>query len=315
MAEGEDAVVERIASLMERAAGRAPVGEVWIGDDAAVVAAPSGRLVLATDAAVGGVHADLELVGVDDLGWKALTSTLSDIAAMGATPSHALVSFALPPGTDVQLLAAGVAEASSRWGCPVVGGDVSASDQLVVVACVAGVLEGPLPPVLRAGASAGDALVVTGPLGGSAAGLRLLRAGEGTAAAPSDVSRALVAAHRRPQCRLLEGVVARAAGATAMMDVSDGLGIDLHRLARASGVGIALDVVPVAPGATDEEALGGGEDFELIVATPEPDRLASAFAERGLRPPIVVGRCTSDERQRTWAAAPLGRAGFEHRVG
>ncbi len=306
--QGEDAVVRRVAEVFARALGAPPPGEVWIGDDAAVLPAAPGRLVLATDAAVAGVHADLSICGLDDLGWKALTATLSDIGAVGGTPSYAVVDFCVPTGTDLVLLATGVAEAAVAWGCPVVGGDVTTAPQVMVAAAATGVLEGDRPPVLRAGASPGDRLVVTGPLGGSAAGLRLLRAGErGPASA--------IAAHRRPRARLTEGVVARRAGATAMMDVSDGLGIDLHRLAAASGVGIALHSLPVAEGATDDEALGGGEDFELIVATPDVARLADAFAAAGLRAPIEIGRCSGELGERTLRGMPFGPAGFEHAVG
>ncbi|MGH9087844.1 MAG: thiamine-phosphate kinase, partial [Acidimicrobiales bacterium] len=195
-ATGEDAAVARIALAMARASGPPPAGDVWIGDDAAVVAPLPGRWLLATDAAVAGVHADLSLVGLDDLGWKALTATVSDLGAMGGRPCYALVTTCLPPGTDVDLLAAGIAEASARWACPVVGGDVTGADQIVVSVAAAGVLDGPEPAVTRAGASPGDALFVTGPLGASAAGLRLLRAPRPGPAA------ALVAAHRRPTARL-----------------------------------------------------------------------------------------------------------------
>lgn len=296
--------MRRIGAVLAEASGPAPPGEVWIGDDAAVVARPGGRLVLATDAVVEGVHADLDLVGLDDLGWKALTATVSDIGALGARLLHALVAFCVPPGTDLVLLARGVAEASAEWRCPVVGGDVTASSQVVVSAAATGVLDGDAPPVLRSGASPGDRIFVTGPLGASAAGLRLLRRGVTSAEA--------VAAHRRPRARLAEGVIARRAGASAMMDVSDGLAIDLHRLAEASGVGIVLDAVPVAPGATEREALGGGEDFELLVVTAACDALLGAFAEAGLRSPIEIGRCTADASERSLLGAPLARSGFEH---
>lgn len=302
---GEDAVVRRIADVLERALGAPPPGDVWIGDDAAVVPAPTGRLVLATDAVVAGVHADLSLTGLDDLGWKALTSTVSDIGAVGGRPAYAMVDFCVPPGTDVVLLATGVAQASAEWSCPVVGGDVTSAPEVVVSAAAAGLLEGDGPPVLRSGASPGDRLLVTGPLGGSAAGLRLLRAG-----AREPVS--AVTAHVRPRARLVEGAVARREGATAMMDVSDGLALDLDRLATASRVGIALDFVPVADGATEVEALGGGEDFELVIATPDPGRLATAFASAGLRPPIEIGRCTAEGAQRTLRGRRLERSGFEH---
>ena len=300
--------MRRIAEVFERSLGLPPDGDVWIGDDAAIVSVPRGRLVIATDAAVAGVHADLSLTGLDDLGWKALTATVSDIGAVGARPSYAVVDFCVPPGIDPVLLATGVAEAAAEWACPVVGGDVTTAQEVAVSAAAIGVLEGEGPPVLRSGASPGDRLLVTGPLGASAAGLRLLRAGLREPASP-------IAAHARPLARIAEGVVARDAGAAAMMDVSDGLAIDLHRLADASGVGVVLHTVPVAPGATEEEALGGGEDFELVVASPDPAGLVDAFVSAGLRPPIEIGRCSADRAERTLRGRPLERSGFEHAIG
>jgi thiamine-monophosphate kinase len=309
----EDAIVAHLAQILGAASGPARPGEIWIGDDAAVVGAPEGRLVLATDAAVAGVHADLSLVGLTDLGWKALTAAVSDVGAMGARPLQALVTLCAPPGTDLEALTAGLAEASARWTCPVVGGDLSTADQVVVSVAVAGVLQGPSPPVTRAGASPGDLLVVTGPLGGSAAGLRLLQGGGGTGDAAAE--EALVRAHRRPEARLTEGVAARTAGAAAMIDVSDGLSIDLHRMADASGVGFHLDSVPTAPGATKDEALSGGEDYELIVATKDAAALTAVFTEERLRPPIVMGRCMADRGDRRLEGDPLPRIGWEHRLG
>lgn len=322
--DGEDAAVRRIAAALERASGLPPEGEIWIGDDAAVVAPPAGRLVLATDAVVEGVHADLALVGLDDLGWKALTACVSDLGAMGARPCHALVALCVPPGTDLDLLANGVAAASARWGCPVVGGDVTTAGQVMVTVAVTGALDGPLPALCRSGASPGDRLLVTGPLGASAAGLRVLRGrsegGSGEASGKGSVggsggTDALVAAHRRPLARLPEGAVAREAGASAAMDVSDGLALDLHRLAEASRVGVRLDQVPAAPGATEAEALSGGEDYELVVATSDAGRLIAAFDSAGLPAPIDIGCCTGDPAERSLAGRELPRAGWEHRLG
>lgn len=307
---GEDALVGRIAQVFGSASGTPPDGDVWIGDDAAVVGSSEGRLVLATDAAVEGVHADLLLVGLDDLGWKALSATLSDIGAMGGRPSHALVTFCVPPGTDLELLAAGTAEAAARWACPVVGGDVTGSAQVVVSVAAIGVLDGPAPAVLRSGASAGDTVFVTGPLGASAAGLRLLRDGSGEAPG----ARALVEAHRRPQARVAEGICARSAGATAMMDVSDGLGLDLHRMADASGVGVMLERVPVAEGATEDEAISGGEDFELLIATSDAVGLVASFAAAGLRRPIEIGRCSAAPGRVECGGRPVPRSGYEHEL-
>ncbi|MHB8220109.1 MAG: thiamine-phosphate kinase [Acidimicrobiales bacterium] len=313
----EDAVAARVAGALGAASGPAPPGQIWIGDDAAVLDPSPGRLVLATDAVVEGVHVDLGLVSPSDAGWKAMAAALSDIGAMGARPRHALVALGAPPGTDVDAVMAGVAEASVEWRCPVVGGDLSAAPVLVISVAVAGVLDGDGPPVPRGGARPGDELFVTGPLGSSAAGLGALKVGAAdmrpVAAGRRDAS--VVRAHRRPRARLAEGVTARAAGATAMIDVSDGLALDLHRLADASGVGFALQGVPVADGATADQALGGGEDYELVIATADAPALEAAFASAGLRPPIGIGRCVGDPAHRTLDGEPLARLGWQHRFG
>ena len=304
---GEDAVVQRIGRELERQTKPVEPGELWLGDDAAVVTAPVGPLLLATDAAVAGVHADLSLVTLADLGWKALTAAVSDLGAMGGRPLHALVTYGAPPGTDLVALTTGLGQAAAAWGCAVVGGDVVSAPVVVVSVSVTGTLDGPAPAVTRAGARPGDHLMVTGPLGASAAGLRVLRAG---GEAPH-----LVAAHARPQARLAEGAAARDAGATAMIDISDGLTLDADRLARASGVGLALGALAVAEGATAEEAAAGGEDYELLIACSDPGRLAAVFADRGLRAPIALGRCTGDAGERTLDGVPFEPRGYQHRFG
>ncbi|PLS74930.1 MAG: thiamine-phosphate kinase [Actinobacteria bacterium] len=298
---GELAAVDRL----RRRLPQPPPGETWIGDDAAVVAGPVGALLLSTDAVVAGVHADLSLVGLDDLGWKAVAAAVSDVAAMGGRASHLLVSVCGPEGTDVELLYAGIAEASAEYRCPVVGGDLSASSQLVVVVTVVGGA-GAHPPVLRSGGRPGDTIYITGPLGSSAAGLRRLRSGQAAGDDP------LVRAHRRPRARPAEGVAARQAGATAMIDVSDGLAADLRHLADASAVGVVLDEVPVADGASLGEAVGGGEDYELVFTAPERERVTASFTSAGLRPPIAAGRCTADPSERLLAGEPLPEGGWEH---
>jgi thiamine-monophosphate kinase len=268
-----------------------PRWETWIGDDAAVVASHGGHSLLAADLVVAGVHADLGLVGLDDAGWKSVAVNVSDIAAMGGYPRQLLVSVAGPPDTDLDLLYDGIAAAAEAYGCPVVGGDLSSAPVLVIAVTVVGdggeVLSGP-PPVLRSGALVGDGVFVTGPLGRSAAGLRLLRAGE--RAGP------LVDAHRRPNARILEGRAARFSGATAMIDVSDGFGADLVHVLEQSGVGFELGAagLPVAPGATEAEAWGGGEDYELIFTAPSAGRVAASFADAGLVQPIRVGSIVAD---------------------
>ncbi len=285
-----------------------------MGDDAAVVPGPAGDLLLAADATVAGVHADLSLVGVDDLGWKALVANLSDIAAMGGRPTYALVTLAGPLGkVDVDLLYDGIVAASDAYGCPIVGGDLSDAPTLVVAVAIAGDAgTGDPPPVLRNGARPGDTLWVTGPLGSSAAGLALLRA-DRAGEAPD-----LALAHRRPRPRLAEGIAARAAGATAMIDVSDGLAADVGHLGLASRVGLVIDRVPVAMGVSrvsdkpEELALGGGEDYELVFSAPDVDRVEAVFGAAGLAMPIRIGHCTANAIERRLGAGDLPTSGWEH---
>lgn len=305
---------EAAARLRTQGGQVPPVGDTWIGDDAAVVGLPSGdRVLLSTDLVVGGVHVDLGLSGPEDIGYKALMVTVSDFAAMGVRPSHALVSMAGPVGTDLERLGVGLAEAAGETGCTIVGGDLAESPVLVLSTAVFGLAEpGGPAPLLRSTARPGDRLFVTGPLGRSAAGLGLLRAG-GAGAHPRPSDPDLVRAHRRPVARLAEGEAARRAGASAAIDLSDGLAADLAHLTAASGVGAALDAVPVADGATAEQALAGGEDYELLVATGAPDALVVAFRAADLAPPIPVGRCTDHPGERTLEGEPLPPVGWRHR--
>jgi thiamine-monophosphate kinase len=284
-------------------------------DDAGVVRLPGGEsLVVSVDSVVEGVHFDLSFCAPSDVGWKALMQALSDLAAMGASPVGALIALGLPrPGDGgggelAMGLTDGVAEASAASGCPIVGGDVSSADQLVLAVTVLGSVADGGAPVSRSGARPGDVVMVTGPCGGSAAGLRELKAD----APEADARRA----YRRPVARLTEGDVARRNGVRAMIDVSDGLALDLHRLADASAVGFSLEDVPVAAGATFEEALGGGEDYELLLALAESDveSLGHSFDEAGLREPIRLGKVVEDQALRVLGTSPLERVGWQHRI-
>jgi thiamine-monophosphate kinase len=311
MMTGEFAAIARI----RRRLPAAPEGQVWIGDDAAVLGPVPGRLLLSTDLAVAGIHGDPSLIGLDDFGWRAMAGALSDIGAMGGRADHALCAVAGPPDTDLDLLYDGLAAAASAHGCAIVGGDLSGCDIVVVAVTVAGSVDAEPGPVGRAGARPGDVLFVTGPVGASAAGLRLLRSGAPLAGPGSGPAERLARAHRRPVARLAEGEVARRAGASAMVDVSDGLAADAGHLADASGVGLELHDVPCAEGATPAEALGGGEDYELVIAAPDPGALTAAFAEAGLRPPLPIGRCVADASRRRLGDAELPAAGWEHPFG
>jgi thiamine-monophosphate kinase len=340
---GELAAIERLAESLPPA----PVGETWIGDDTAVLvvpgsttslglappagstapaasptaaaAAPTGaaaeppaaaagpvpRLLFATDLVVAGVHFDLTLSTASDVGWKVLASNVSDVAAMGGRPWRCVAGIAGGTADQVEQIGVGMAAAAARWDCPLVGGDLSAGEQLVVSVAILGLAAG--EPILRSGARPGDVLFVTGGLGAAAAGLRRLRADPGATGE-------LVEAHRRPEARVQEGLTAAAAGATAMIDVSDGLGLDLHRLALASHVGVELDAVPAVEGATAADAFGGGEDYELIIAAADAGRLIEAFDEAGLRRPIAIGRCVEDQAQRLLGGEPFSPSGWEHQL-
>jgi thiamine-monophosphate kinase len=228
---------------------------------------------------------------------------VSDIAAMGARPLQAVITVAGPPDTDLDRVYQGIAEAARSYECPVVGGDLTNGPGLVVSVAMMVTVPGG-EPVRRSGARAGDSIFVTGPLGLSAAGLRVLRKG-------AKGSSAAVAAYRRPTPDLAMGEAARLAGATSMIDISDGLAADLGHLADASGVGLALDEVPVGEGATLEEALTGGEDYVLAFTAPSEAAVALAF--EGLRQPVLIGICTSAMSERTLAGQPLPAAGgWEH---
>lgn len=262
-----------------------------IGDDCAVVDGVTGPLLLAADAVVEGVHVDLGRVGLDDMGWKAVVANVSDVAAMGGRPLHLLVTVVGPPTTDVELLMRGVQQAAGAYGCEVVGGDLATGPVVVVSVSITGTCDG--APVLRSGAGAGDSVFVTGPVGGAAAGGWV----------------------GRPSARVGEGAAAREAGATAMIDVSDGLAADLGHLLDESGVGVELTHVPVAEGASLEQALGGGEDYELVFTAPDVERVAETFVEAGLAAPERIGVCVGDPAVRLLAGAPLPAVGWEHRFG
>jgi thiamine-monophosphate kinase len=300
----EDDVLERIAKIVTPE--RTSAGEIHLGDDAAVLLPFVGQAIVSTDVAVLGVHLDASLFPLEDLGYKAVMAALSDLAAMGARPRGLVVAVSAPTGTDLEALHHGVADAAALASTPVVGGDLSRGGDVTVAVTVFGECPG-RGAVLRSGARAGDELLVTGPLGRAAAGLRRRRDG-------AELADELVVAHRRPWPRLREGMAARGAHVHAMIDLSDGIGIDLHRLADASDVGFALTALPVAEDASAEEAVSGGEDYELLIATNDPRRLRMMFLDRGLAAPITIGVVEADPAVRTLEGTPFERRGFEHEL-
>ncbi|HEX6207878.1 MAG TPA: thiamine-phosphate kinase [Actinomycetota bacterium] len=277
----EDELVRAIKKLLS---GEEPGVVVPIGDDAAVVEPGGHHLVVTVDTLVERVHFDPDVAQPDDLGYKAVVVNVSDVAAMGGSPRYAVVSLAVPPDTRpawVIELYGGMRAAAEDYGLALVGGDTVRADQCVLTVTVLGtVAEG--RAVTRSGARPGDRIVVTGSLGAAAGGLRLVQGREGATrrAVMTGPGRELVAALDRPVARVGEGEALAQAGATSMIDVSDGLALDLSRVCEASGVGarVRLPAVPVAEALKElaEEigvdpldlALHGGEDYELVATLP-----------------------------------------------
>ena len=270
-----------LIAAIRKVAGAGPGVLVGIGDDAAVVETGPGSVVLTTDVLVEGVHFSLPSISARDLGYKAVVVNVSDIAAMAASPRYALVSLSLPSQAEeswVIELYGGMKTACDEYALSLVGGDLNRSGELSIAVTIAGEVA-PGRAVLRSGAVMGHRIVVTGALGASAGGLVVERSGDPSAIA-SEWGRGLVAAHQRPVARVGEARTLAAAGASAMMDVSDGLALDLSRMCAESGVGARLetDALPVSPwlaqaaGALDLDplrlALTGGEDYELLATLP-----------------------------------------------
>lgn len=262
------------------------------GDDAAVLAAPDGRIVATVDTLVHGPDFRLAWSSAFDLGWKAAAVNLADVAAMGARPTALLVALAMPDETRLSFvagLADGLRAACDELapGCAVEGGDLTVSDTLTIAVTALGSLDG-AAPVLRSGARPGDVIAVAGALGSADRGLALLfdrfrdAAGEPIAIDPTALTpaeTAHVTAQLRPSPPLALGPVAAAAGATAMMDVSDGLVLDASRMATASGVSIAMD--GAALGDDPASVLSGGEDHALLAAFPAGAALPAGFRAIG----------------------------------
>ena len=282
---------------LKRTIGRLIQGKYTIvgpGDDAAVVSAPDTRYVVTTDTMIEDHDFRLDWSTGFDLGYKAIATNVSDVAAMGAKPTALVVAIALPGSTNISWLEAfadglNAAIQDLAPDAEVVGGDIASSEKVFISVTAHGDLEG-REPVLRSGARAGDVLAVAGTLGRAAAGLALLQSDSDAKSAFDD----LVAIQLRPQPPVASGIKASEAGATSMLDISDGLAKDASRIAKASGVSIEINIRDLQgfEAALEQAAMRlevspsdwvrfGGEDHSLLATFPEGSEIPREFKSIG----------------------------------
>jgi thiamine-monophosphate kinase len=289
---GEFGLIERI---VDRASIEgSPVVLVGPGDDCAAVLAADGRVVVTCDVLVEGIHFRRDWSMPIDVGRKAAAASLADVAAMGAVATSLVVGFGGPPDLPTSWAvgcAAGLREEAATVGAVLVGGDVVAAPQVVISVTAMGTLEG-REPVLRSGARVGDVLAIAGRFGWSAAGYALLSRGFRS-------PKVLVDAHRFPQPPYAAGPIAAVAGATSMIDVSDGLVSDARHVAHASGVVIEIDTTgweipePMQAAAAAYNVdprnwmLTGGEDHALLATFPTVAAVPVGY--------VVIGRVAAGE--------------------
>jgi thiamine-monophosphate kinase len=290
--------------LIARIAGRLAQGpevELGPGDDAAIVRAPGGRVVATTDLLVEGRHFRRDWSPPYDIGRKAAAQNLADVVAMGARPTALLLGFGAPPGTEldwVDALCDGLRDECAQVGASIAGGDVVRGESVVLAVTALGALDG--PAITRSGARPGDVVAVAGRLGYAAAGVELLSAGMRE---PAD----FIDAHRRPRPPYATALRARELGATAMLDVSDGLVQDLGHIAESAGVRIEIEGAAVpAPPVPDglRLALTGGEDHAF--AATFPDRVALPAEWRR------IGRVVEGPAEVVVDGRTYGPGGWDH---
>jgi thiamine-monophosphate kinase len=281
---GEFGLIARVVARLEGS----PSGLLGPGDDAAVVAAPDARVVASTDVLVEGRHFRRDWSSATDVGHRAAAANLADIAAMGATPTALLVALCAPTDLEVswaEELAGGLSAEAGLVGAGVVGGDMSASPTLTVAVTALGDLAG-LPPVVRSGAQPGDVVALAGRTGYAAAGYSVLSRGFRT-------PKLFVEAYRRPQVPYRAGPAAARAGATAMIDVSDGLLQDLGHVATASVVGIDVrrEAFEIPDQMRDAASALGVDPYLWVLTGGDDHALAATFPPDADLPPSfrVIG--------------------------
>jgi thiamine-monophosphate kinase len=300
--------------LIARVTARLRVGPTVVlgaGDDAAVVAAPDRRVVASTDVLVEGRHFRRDWATAVDVGRRAAAANLADIVAMGAEPTALLVGLCAPSELDVRWaeeLADGLGAEAALVGASVVGGDMAASPTLVIAVTALGDLHG-AAPVVRGGARPGDVVALAGRVGYAAAGYTVLSRGFRT-------PKLLVEAYRRPEVPYAAGPAAARLGATAMIDVSDGLLADLGHVATASGVAIDVrrDAFDVPRQMRDAAQALGVDPYAWVLTGGDDHALAAAFPA-GLALPEewrVIGRVTEGSGVTVDGATYQGPPGWDH---
>jgi thiamine-monophosphate kinase len=311
----------------------APAARVvrWLGDDAAVVRG-RGYAVTSVDTLVDGVHFRTGQLSPGEIGHRGVAGALSDLAAMAAPAGEIYLALGLPAGTDFAdalALVGGARAVAEAAGATIAGGDISSSATLTVTVTVVGWVDDPGELVGRDGARAGDVVVVTGELGAAGAGLALLEGDAGGATLSADTRASLHERYARPQPRLAAGRALSRLGATALIDLSDGLATDGRHLARCSGarLELALAKLPVAAGVAEVAgelgrdpaafAATAGEDYELCACLSEAALVSvraqwSGLDDGRLPPLTVVGRVVSGAGELTWVDASSPLSGYEH---
>jgi thiamine-monophosphate kinase len=299
---GEFGLISKIAALIDEVGDRQSPARrdllLGIGDDAAAWKAPGGIELITTDILVEGVHFDFAYTGWKDLGWKSMAINISDINSMGGRPRYALVSLALPGRRgveDVLDLYRGILDISNTYGVAVAGGNISASDKVVINITLTGIAEGTM--LTRASAQPGDLVAVCGFPGLAAAGLKAFSQFLNL---DNDALQLFKNAHLRPAPDFNNGPLLAGLGVRTAIDISDGLAADLTHICTASGVGATLHVgkLPVHPLLVKyfgrdslKMSLAGGEDYTLLF-TAAPDVMKSVGA--AFQPaPVIIGEITA----------------------
>jgi len=327
---GEFGVIARLNNMVVQERGGPDNGAAFdfrllvdTGDDTAAWHTGPATQLFTTDTVVEGVHFTRQTTPWRDLGWKSLASNISDIAAMGGSPLYALITLGLPPETqiaDLKELYRGMLEIGNQYGVGIIGGDMVRSPVVFITVALTGVQGG--GSMLRSTARPGDQLAVTGYLGGSGGGLKLMQ--ENSKASP-EAAAYLCNVHRRPVPDVAAGQILIEAGVVTAMDISDGLSDDLSKLCLASGVSakISADRIPAHsllkeafPEHYLDLALNGGEDYKLLFAAPPElmERVMNRLPEGA----SIIGEITAGEPGRVVVLDSAGketvatRHGWDH---